>query len=380
MHDAAAQTVILTLDKAATGGRGVIRGVAAWVHDRESWRVGAASTPEGGPGGVEAGPESTDGVIGRISPSLAARWPLAQRRFLVQVSRVGDIPGANNVTPDDAVIGRVAVEHLLGKALGHFAFFGPPNSHRRRDAFVAAVEGGDRPVTRLDSDDADDALVTALGELPRPCGVLAFNDMMTVRLIKLAHRAGLVVPRDLAVLGVDNNTLETVFCPVSVSSIVVDFHRIGFEAARVLGRVFRGGDPLSEPMRIAPQGVIERHSSDFPGELDPLAVQAARVIRQRANEPPRLPQLLAHLPASYRTVDRRFHRQFGRSLGAELIRVRTERAKRLLSETHLPLPVIAEQLGYSHPNYFNVAFRREVGMPPAEYRRCWRSFFILGKA
>ena len=44
-------------------------------------------------------------------------------------------------------------------------------------------------------------------------------------------------------------------------------------------------------------------------------------------------------------------------------------AKRLLVETALPLVRVAEQLGFNEVSNFSKFFKREVGLPPAEFRR-----------
>lgn len=50
-----------------------------------------------------------------------------------------------------------------------------------------------------------------------------------------------------------------------------------------------------------------------------------------------------------------------------LLRIRE--AKRLLTETDMTLSEIADALGFCHESHFIAAFRREVGMTPAVYRR-----------
>ena len=52
----------------------------------------------------------------------------------------------------------------------------------------------------------------------------------------------------------------------------------------------------------------------------------------------------------------------------EILRVRLNRVKQLLTETDLPLEQIAERAGFPHVEYLSVAFRREVGMPPSQFR------------
>lgn len=161
----------------------------------------------------------------------------------------------------------------------------------------------------------------------------------------------------------------SVFSPVPVTSVALDFEQVGYEAARRLDRVFEGDDPPAEPIRIPPIEVVERQSTDFSGRIDPLAVSAARLIRRRACEPRCVPQMIARLPSSYRTVDRRFREAFGRSLHAEVTRVRLVEAARLLRTTRLPLSAIAHQVGYGNTNYFNTVFRKQMGQPPGAYRR-----------
>lgn len=49
--------------------------------------------------------------------------------------------------------------------------------------------------------------------------------------------------------------------------------------------------------------------------------------------------------------------------------LRTEKARRLLSETRIPLKVIAFDLGFANQSVFSTAFKRMAGMSPREYRK-----------
>lgn len=53
----------------------------------------------------------------------------------------------------------------------------------------------------------------------------------------------------------------------------------------------------------------------------------------------------------------------------EIQRVRVERAKHLLAETDLPMPVIAARSGFSTPQRLAAVFRRATGQSPLMYRR-----------
>lgn len=182
--------VLLAVSDATAMGRGVIGGVAAYGHEREDWSF-ETLTPVALDLGRDASSRSFDAVIGAVTPRLAAGWEGEARRFVVNVSRARVVPGATNVFVDDAAIGRMAAAYLEGKALPGFAYFGPSNSGARAEAFVEALARPQQPVPRFDSDGAaEGSLPRWLGDLPSPCGVLAFNDVDAVALIRQHGRRG----------------------------------------------------------------------------------------------------------------------------------------------------------------------------------------------
>ena len=52
----------------------------------------------------------------------------------------------------------------------------------------------------------------------------------------------------------------------------------------------------------------------------------------------------------------------------EILRVALERANQLLVQSDLPLPEIAERAGFTHVEYFSVVFKKQVGLPPSQFR------------
>jgi transcriptional regulator GlxA family with amidase domain len=63
----------------------------------------------------------------------------------------------------------------------------------------------------------------------------------------------------------------------------------------------------------------------------------------------------------------------GRSIFEEIQRVRVGRAAALLAGTDLSMGTLAEQSGFSNGVHLSVAFRREMGVSPSEYRRQFQS-------
>ena len=69
-----------------------------------------------------------------------------------------------------------------------------------------------------------------LRSLPRPCGVFAANDVVAEEVENAAERAGLRMPRDIAIVGVDNHEQLCTNLPVPLTSIQVDFEQGGYLA------------------------------------------------------------------------------------------------------------------------------------------------------
>ncbi len=99
-----------------------------------------------------------------------------------------------------------------------------------------------------------------------------------------------------------------------------------------------------------------------------LALQAVRYIEEHYSEPITLERLSELLDCSSRMLLRKFKAQFQTSPIDYLIQVRMEQAKQLLSRTRLPIREIAESTGYTDHYYFSRLFKKNAGVPPAEYR------------
>jgi len=99
-----------------------------------------------------------------------------------------------------------------------------------------------------------------------------------------------------------------------------------------------------------------------------LALQAVRYIEEHYSRPITLEELSDLLDCSSRMLLRKFKAEFETSPIDYLIQVRMEKAKQLLSVTHLTIREIAESTGYADHYYFSRLFKKHAGIPPAEYR------------
>jgi LacI family transcriptional regulator len=136
----------------------------------------------------------------------------------------------------------------------------------------------------------------------------------------------------------------------------------------LLDQMMQGEAVPLDPVLLPPRGVVLRQSTDTLAVEDPEVVAVLRYIRHHAYEGLLVDDLLAQIPFSRSVLERRFRALVGRSPKAEISRVQLERAKLLLSESHLPLDVVAARSGFRDARYLCDVFAKRVGMTPKTYR------------
>lgn len=73
------------------------------------------------------------------------------------------------------------------------------------------------------------------------------------------------------------------------------------------------------------------------------------------------------------TLARSYRAVFGKTVGEAIRELRLQHAVRMLSETRLPITVIALTSGFADHSHFSRAFRRQFGVTPNEFRATTRS-------
>jgi LacI family transcriptional regulator len=286
------------------------------------------------------------------------------------------------VDADDEAIARLAFAHFTERGFRHFAFVGNDSigwSRHRRHAFEQLVK--DARVACHSFTVRQRATVAAgyslpprelerwVVRLPHPCAVFAAWDGFGRHVLRACKRAKLDVPDEVSVLGVGDDALEADLIPVPLSSIVPDAEGAGYRAAALLDQLMAGQRNLPQHIALPPLRVVARQSTDALAYEDRRVAAAVRLIRAQACQGLRVGDVVQAVPLSRRQLDLRFHQHLGHSPHQEIQRVRLCRAKELLSDTDLTLSAIAHQLGFEHPEYFSVLFKRIIGMSPGSYRR-----------
>jgi AraC-like DNA-binding protein len=137
-------------------------------------------------------------------------------------------------------------------------------------------------------------------------------------------------------------------------------------AAETLGLLAR----LAE---LAPRGPLQPGAADAPLVEDRRVAEAVHFIWNHSHRPMNVGDVVAHVPVTRRSLERRFQRALGRTILDEITRCRLQRVKRLLEETEVPIKRIASIAGFSSAERLIKIFHRLEGMSPGQYRRRHRA-------
>ncbi len=198
---------------------------------------------------------------------------------------------------------------------------------------------------------------------------MASYDILGQKLLEACQLANVAVPYQVGVIGVDNDELLCNLSDPSLSSIVPDTLNTGYKAAEILDRLMDGEKVEPELHLFSPMKLFTRVSTDVVTVKDELVSEAVQIIRNHAYEDIKVEDILKHVPVSRSVLDNRFKKALGRTPHQEIMEMKVNLMKQLLSETDLPLSLIAEKIGFKHFEYMNVLFKRKTGLTPGQYRK-----------
>lgn len=287
------------------------------------------------------------------------------------------------VSTDNTAVAQMAADHLLGCGLVHFAYCGysptPVNgcSQARGQAFHEAIARTgyscsvyNAPNTAADRwDKLCGSLAAWLSSLPRPFGVMTCNDARAQQILEACQAAGLRVPEDVAVVGVDNEEAICQFTTPPLTSIDQGAERTGYEAALLLDQWMAGEKVVPGKRLVTPVGIVVRRSTEILVASDNDIAIALRFIRAQACEPISLDDIANATGLTTATLRRRFKATLGRTVHDEIQRVRIESAKQRLVSTDWTFKQIARRSGFCSVQHMSTRLRQATGFTPREYRQ-----------
>lgn len=313
-------------------------------------------------------------------PRLFGNVPVV---YLVLSSKTPGAAACATVEIDDEAVVRTAMRELEGwrpAAVGvvECRNAGNPWSRARSRLFRTAAKhlgktcGAFAALAGEDGAAYSARLAAWLAAQPRPFGVFAVSDGPAVDVLNACRAAHLHVPKDVAIVGVDDSD-EAAGAEKPLSSIRIDFEYTGFLAAKMLGEKLGALGRLPQPgiahHVIGPIMVVRRKSTSGRGRHLPCIEEAVNIIRRDACDGLTARKLAASFPGTRRHFDRRFREATGHSALDEILHVRMERAFNILAGTDVPVSAVSDFCGFGSYQELDRLFRARCGVSMSEWRR-----------
>jgi len=374
------RTILLAL---TSTHHGFYRGAARYAAEHD-WHVVAdmiydATIPVGWRG---------DGILSFVGHwEELAKYVISAGVPVVEISSVRKDLGIPCVMEDNQEIGRLGAEHLLERNFKNFVwapFCDDAVNEERFQGFAALVRSvGFDCVRLLPVNTRRSArlsrhvnwtlrrrwVIHTIQSLRYPLGIFCYNDCVAADIVDACIEAGIQIPDQVAVLGVDNDPVICDCVQVPLSSVRHDLEGMAYEAAALLDRLINGERPPKTPKRIPPKGVVTRKSTEVLAVEDPKVSAALRYIQGNfSGGNLSVDDVVAHCGVPRRSLERAFREELERTMLHEILRVRINHAQKLLETTPLSVTDIAAQSGFASLNHFFRVFHARTGLTPRAFR------------
>jgi len=355
-------------------------GVAQYAHEHQ-WIVhdSLAHTTHRPPENLQF-----DGIITLLSyPDHFITQKIIARATVPVVDLNGDLPEIQlpRVLPDNEMIGRLAAEHLIGIGFRLLVYYQTSNAvvdTERRDGFRRAVEKAGREFRLVNAVEAyrnSDTLRNRLAwmareflKIPLPFGIMSQFDGTANEVSIACGNAGLRVPDDVAIVGVDNDPIAAELGPVPLTSVDSDRRAIGYQGAALLARLMLGEPAPVDPIRVPPKGLVVRKSTDILMIENSSVAAALRHINEHFREDLRAEAIARAAGVSRRSLYRVFQENVGRSVAEEIERRRVFFARQMLVNPELKISDVANESGFVSSGRMAAAFVKHFGKLPSQCR------------
>ena len=370
--------IMIIIDTSRASGRKFLAGAERYISSTTDWQVYVQSghylrnTPLGSELSMPI--KKMDGLLIRDAIDTVRIMNLKIPKVINDTFRE-IIPHASSIVTDSIMIGRFAAEYFLGLGYTNFGFCGFrefPWSKKRFEGYKDFLSQRNidniyyfenELIKQHQSVTGRWKISEWLKQLPTPVCVFACNDDRAISVLEACKIAGLSVPEEVAVLGVDNDELVCNLSSPSLSSIELDFERVGFAAAEHLDELINK-KAKDRVINVPPIEIVERRSTDILAIDDEEVVAALIYIKNNFRSPIRAADVVNATCISRRELERRFKKYLKRTIKSEIERLRVEMIKNRLLKSNLSIFQIANELEFTDPEHFSRYFKNATGTSP----------------
>ena len=284
--------------------------------------------------------------------------------------------GAVCVYSDSDDIAATAAKELLRLGVENFAYIGWPDalswSEGRGRVFASVIRGHGKNVRlfrlpKTDSPESDLGRLSGfLSSLRKPCGLFTANDVLAKQAAAACEMAGISIPDDMPIVGVDNDEDICEHLPVTLTSIELDFMGAGTKAAELLDLMMSGKAARASSAMFGVNRIVHRKSATGFRHLDKRMCDALEFIRLHSCERISSSDVAKEMRCSRRYADMRFRDTLGITILDTIHgeRIGTAKERLRLGKT---IDDVSKSCGYASAADFRRVFKRYAGIPPLKW-------------
>ena len=290
--------------------------------------------------------------------------------------------GVPYVATDNFKLVKLARDHLIDVGLQRFAMFSLPESEgsrwaQERESAFRSLMAEDRMEAEIfrgcetnaaSWDAAMQGQIDWLRSLPKPVGVIAVTDARARQLLQACAIAGISVPEQVALIGIDNDPLVRMLTRIPLSSVIQGTQEIGRTAAHLLEQMLHGVRLTNTRIMVPPAGINVLASSRYQAVKHPHVMRACHYIRQYACQGIKTHQVAEYVGVSRSSLEVYFRQELGCSVHDMILRSKLDAAKAGLESGERSIADVALGCGFTSTQYMHLVFKRELGCTPRAYR------------
>ena len=374
--------VLLLLDYASEFDRKLLRGIVRYSTEFGPWlfyRLPQSYRDKYGDAGVVkwARKWGANAIVGRLDDGN------------IDVQKELGIPvvlqnyhhrrmSCSNLTGDYRTAGIMAAQFFRKKIFTNFAYFGIKDviwSEERRAAYKEEVEREGYKVECFEyGENTTEKKLRGeveawLKGLPKPIALFCCDDERAIFVAETCKIAGISIPEDVAILGVDNDELMCTISDPPLSSIELDVEIGGYAIGRLLHeQMMSGVSPVATNVVISPIRIEQRRSTELYNISDPNVLRVVRYIESNYESDVSVEALLDKVPLSRRNFEMKFKRELGISIYQYILNCRCNRLADLLVTTSRSVTELAIEVGFKDGGNVSRVFKKNKGLSPSDWR------------
>lgn len=277
------------------------------------------------------------------------------------------------VLTDHRAMGRIAAESLIARGLHQLITWEVSLGyvHWRSQGIRDAVAAAEAQLYCQSS--LKDYALKLIAQLGEPLGIIGSNDQQARKVIEVLRAQGWDIPRQIAVIGMDNDSQVCEISEVPITSVGIDTLRWGSTALDTMLAILQGHTPPQPIIWIPPLGVVERESTARDSSDGAVISSVQQLLKQERALSWSAQDLALQAGVSKATLVRHCRDTLGTTPHQLLHQARLRKAEILLRDSSQTIASIAKRCGWKAPTRMVIAFQNAHGMSPSAYRNLQRN-------